>query len=194
MNTESIVTNGRSVEFTTGNDSQLDQNIVIENFTAKDEASIVELIRSTMASYQEAGSVLASSFRRIERFKDIYEAEGALYIVAKDGPGTEICLGGAGIGPLHGLPPGEGVGELRDLVVSPNLRGKGIGSRLIKRCLEQAKKLGYKRLYLEITPQMEHAQKLFQRYGFRPITESSLTIKAQNQKDSVPCYFLLEEL
>ncbi len=57
---------------------------------------------------------------------------------------------------------------------------------------EEAKAMGYKRLYLETTPQMEKAQKLFIRFGFRPVTQAQQELK--DQSSSVPSYFILENL
>ncbi len=92
---------------------------------------------------------------------------------------------------MQGLSPGEGLGEIRDLMVEEAFRGHGIGGRLLKRCLAEALRIGYERLYLETTPQMEHAQKLFLRYGFRPVTTGASKI---GKSDDMPCYYLMESL
>ncbi len=76
-------------------------------------------------------------------------------------------------------------------MVEPSFRGHGIGARLLKRCLSEAQRIGYDRLYLETTPQMEHAQKLFIRNGFRPVTTGVAKI---SKTDSMPCYYLMENL
>lgn len=164
------------------------ENVVIDSMTPKDEKCLRELIRRNISGYQEAGSVIASSLRRLENFGDIYRAEGSVFLVARDESHEGLCVGGAGIGPLHGLAPAEGLGEVRDLVVDQECRGQGIGARIIKRCLEEAKKMGYHKLYLETTPQMEDAQKLFLRYGFRPITQGSQPF---SKGEPLPCYFIL---
>ena len=150
-----------------------------------------EMIRRNMAAYEEAGSVLASTFRRLDSFDTVYVAVGSCFIVARDKGRDGLCVGGAGIGPLHGLSPSEGLGEIRDLVVESTYRGHGIGARILKRCLDEAKRLGYSRLYLEATPQMEHAQKLFLRFGFRPVTTGAAKV---SKEGSMPCYYLMEQL
>ena len=168
-------------------------DVLIETITVESAPFLKDLIRRNLQVYEEAGSVLAATFRRLADLPRIYQAEGARYFVLKDMKKNAQIIGGAGIGSLHGLPPSEGLGEVRDLVLEEVYRGKGLGARLLKRCVEEAKILGYKRLYLETTPQMETAQKLFLRFGFRPVTQAQVDLRdALNGK--VPCYFILEDL
>jgi putative acetyltransferase len=167
-------------------------DVLIETISAETEPYVRDLIRRNLQGYEEAGSVLAATFRRLTSLVDVYSREGARFFVIRDMKQDGVCIGGAGIGALHGLPPSEGLGEVRDLVLDEKYRGKGLGSRLLKRCVEEAKALGYKRLYLETTPQMENAQKLFLRFGFRAVTQAQSDLKTDTAK--VPCYFILETL
>lgn len=167
------------------------EDIIIEPLQNGEEWAACDIIRRNLQGYEEAGSVIASTFRRLDGFQTVYHASGAKYLIAKDQVREGLAIGGVGIGPLHGLPPEEGVGEIRDLVLEVLYRGRGIGSRLLKRALAEAKKLGYKRLYLETTPQMENARQLFLRYGFRPVTSTSEKV---DLIERMPCYYVLEEL
>ncbi len=167
------------------------EDLVIDAMTTNDLPSVCEMVRRGIGSYEEAGNVLASTFRRLDKFGPIYESEGSIYFVARDRRNPNLILGGAGIGPLHGLSPLECLGEIRDLVVNPDSRGNGIGARLLKRCLDEAKMLGYQRIYLETTSQMEQARKLFIRNGFRAVTTGA---SKSGPSDSMPCYYLLESL
>jgi putative acetyltransferase len=172
------------------------EDVVLATMTDDDLPVVGNMIRDGIGAYVEAGTVLASTFRRLDRLKGVYEAPGSIYIVARDkrgdagSVGTGV-IGGAGLGPLHGLSPSEGLGEIRDLVVRPEWRGHGIGARLLKRCLDEAKRFGYQRLYLEATPQMEQAQKLFIRYGFHPVTTGAARVIPP---EAMPCYYILETL
>lgn len=172
-------------------------DILIGQFQDREYLDVAQLIRSTMSQHAEAGSVIASTLRRISDFQGTYRQEGCLYFVARDMSRDGVCIGGAGIGPLHGLPLSEGVGEVRDIVVTDQYRSRGIGTSLLKRCLNEARKLGYKRLYLEATPDMKIAQKLFQRFGFRPVTQGALNLDSapgQQEGDNSPCYYLIDHL
>jgi putative acetyltransferase len=170
-------------------------DVIIETLTTETEPGVKDLIRRNLQHYDEAGSVLASTFRRLADLYNVYRQPGSRFFVLRDAkaPGGP-CVGAAGLGSLHGLPPSEGVGELRDLVLEEHYRGRGLGARLIKRCIEEAKALGYKRLYLETTPQMEKAQKLFIRFGFRPVTQASSEAAPLREARAIPCYFILDTL
>ncbi len=167
-------------------------DIIIEPIQDGEEWSAGDIIRRNLQGYEEAGSVLASSLRRLDNFHRVYTTAGARYLVAKDQIREGLCVGGVGVGPLQGLPPEEGVGEIRDLVLEEIYRGRGIGSRLLKRAIEEARKLGYGRLYLETTPQMHNARQLFLRFGFRPVTGGDK--EKADLMERLPCYFVLEEL
>ncbi len=167
-------------------------DVLIATLAGTDEDEVRGLIQRNLSGYAEAGSVLASTFRRLRSVSAVYQAEGARYFVLRDLRQDGKIVGGAGIGPLHGLSPLEGLGEVRDLVLDKDWRGQGLGGRLLKRCVEEARALGYKRLYLETTPEMEKAQKLFLRFGFRPVTQAQASEGGAPEK--VPCYFILEEL
>lgn len=168
------------------------EDVLIETLSPETEPALRDLIRRNLQGYDEAGSVIAATFRRLANLHGLYQTEGSRFFVIRDMKKDGICIGGAGIGTLHGLPPSEGLGEVRDLVLEEKYRGQGLGTRLLKRCVEEAKALGYKRLYLETTPQMENAQKLFLRFGFRAVTQAQAELKTETAK--VPCYFILETL
>lgn len=167
------------------------EDVVIEPMNVSDQQTVTDMVRRGIGAYEEAGTVLASTFRRLDNFQNAYSGASSTFIVAKDKRLNGLIIGGAGLGPLHGLSPCEGLGEIRDLVVLPECRGHGIGARLLKRCLEESKKHGYQRLYLETTPQMEHARKLFIRYGFRPVTTGMQKV---SPSEAMPCYYILENL
>lgn len=166
-------------------------DIHIEPFDREDQQTVTDLIRRNMEAFGDKDSVLVATFRRISSLISVYGNEGCQLFVARDCKSQQL-VGCAGLGPLHGLPISEKVGEIRDLVVEPDFRGLGIGSRLLHRCVKEARGIGYQRLYLETTPSMEHARKLFLRTGFRPVTESTAFSKEMNT--DLPCYFLLENL
>jgi len=165
-------------------------HVVMEVLGPGEESAIVTLIQRNLAGFEEAGTVLASTFRRLEGIPGSISGPGKCFVVARD-RSTGAIIGGVGIGPLHGLSPEEGIGELRDLVLDAHWRGLGIGARILHRSIDEARSLGYRSLYLETTPAMDLAQKLFLRFGFRAVTHGSKLIR---KDDPLPCYFILENL
>ncbi|MDE3270301.1 MAG: GNAT family N-acetyltransferase [Pseudomonadota bacterium] len=172
---------------------QNEQEAVVENLSPATSARIVELIRDNIKPYGESGNVLASTHRRLENLYETYSQDGAHFYVAKD-VRNDRCIGGVGLGSLHGLPISEGFGEIRDLVLEHAYRGKGIGSHLLGMAIDKAMSIGYDVLYLEVTPNMVMAQKLFRRFGFRPVTlESECKGDMPSlSKREIECYYLLE--
>ncbi|ANM31060.1 hypothetical protein ABI59_17980 [Acidobacteria bacterium Mor1] len=64
-----------------------------------------------------------------------------------------------------GLEVYQDVGLLRSLAVVPELRGSGLGRKLVQRLVEHARDLGIVRIYLLTTT----AETFFPRFGFQPI-------------------------
>lgn len=70
-----------------------------------------------------------------------------------------------GCGALHVF--WHDLGEIRTVAVSPNCKGKGIGSKIIEALTERAKVLGLTRLFC-----LTFEIKFFTGHGFQPIKES----------------------
>ncbi|SMF55294.1 GNAT family N-acetyltransferase [Pseudobacteriovorax antillogorgiicola] len=162
----------------------------IETIKPDDVPAMIDMIRDTLDPFEEAGSVLAATYRRLNNFEQVYDGKHGIYFVVKDRSNHKL-VGGAGFGPFAGLPPAEKIGEIRELVISPVYRGKGAGKAIIGQCVTHAKKAGYSRIYLETTPKMEHAQNLFRRFKFKPVTHK---LEQHEEGETVPCYFMLEAL
>ena len=65
-----------------------------------------------------------------------------------------------------GLEPYGADGLLRSLAVRPDHRGRGLGARLTRRALQEARRLGLRRVFL-LT---ETASEYFPRFEFRPVS------------------------
>jgi ribosomal protein S18 acetylase RimI-like enzyme len=61
---------------------------------------------------------------------------------------------------------GGRVALLEDMVVSPDARGSGVGSRLLEQAIQSAKSEGCKRITLLTDKTNESAQRFYQKHGF----------------------------
>ncbi|MEZ0344108.1 MAG: ribosomal protein S18-alanine N-acetyltransferase [Caldimicrobium sp.] len=60
-------------------------------------------------------------------------------------------------------------GELLRIAVKKAFRNKGIGSLLLKGFLERLKKLGIKKIFLEVEENNKRAYNLYTKFGFKPV-------------------------
>ncbi len=66
----------------------------------------------------------------------------------------------------------EDLAEIRSLTVLEGERGKGIGSKLVKACLREAKRLGIRRVFA-----LTYESSFFQQLGFAVVDKASLPHK-----------------
>ena len=63
----------------------------------------------------------------------------------------------------------KGICEMKRMYVKPKYRRKGIGKRLAISVIEEAKKIGYKKMRLDTVPWMKEAIELYYSLGFKKI-------------------------
>ncbi|HUA99832.1 MAG TPA: ribosomal protein S18-alanine N-acetyltransferase [Terracidiphilus sp.] len=80
-------------------------------------------------------------------------------LVAERAAGAEIC----GFAVSAVLPPQA---ELETIAVSPELRRKGMGSRLIAALMEELRRAGIREMFLEVRDSNREAKALYRRLGF----------------------------
>ncbi len=66
---------------------------------------------------------------------------------------------------------GPGEAEIRALAVTPDGQGQGTGNALLQAVIERAARAGVRHLVLLTQPDMQAAQRLYQRAGFRRLPE-----------------------
>jgi len=62
--------------------------------------------------------------------------------------------------------------KLRVLLVHPNARGRGAGSKLVDTCIEFARTVGYQRMVLWTVDGLTSARKIYEVHGFELIEET----------------------
>ena len=68
---------------------------------------------------------------------------------------------------------GDGAAALRWFVLDPELRGRGLGRRLLDEMLAKAQESGYERIWLATFSDLEAAAHLYREHGFRLVSEDS---------------------
>lgn len=138
------------------------QNITIRPIRKSDNEAIAKVIRDTLAEFgaNHPGTVYYDP--TTDHLYEIFQAQGSFYQVAE--LNGEI-VGGGGIYPTDGLP--ADTCELVKMYLLPQVRGIGLGKKLISDCLDAARQRGYKNVYLETMPELKDALKTYAKFGFR---------------------------
>jgi len=130
-----------------------------------DNPAVAGIIREVMTAYGAVGEGYSIEDPEVDDMHGAYAgARAAFWVVEKEGR----VLGCGGFGPLAGGP--ENTCELRKMYFLPELRGLGLGSRLLKICLAAAREAGFERCYLETLDSMKEARQLYRKHGFQPLT------------------------
>ncbi|AZZ90027.1 GNAT family N-acetyltransferase [Hahella sp. KA22] len=132
-----------------------------------DNAQMAEVIRQVSAEYgltPERGFAVGDA--SVDVMYETYATAGAAYwVVEYDGR----IVGGGGVAPLAG---GDGsVAELQKMYFLPVCRGQGLGYKIALMAQTFAKDLGFKQCYLETTAALKEAITLYERLGFKLLTD-----------------------
>ncbi|MEO5942253.1 MAG: GNAT family N-acetyltransferase [Ferruginibacter sp.] len=134
----------------------------IRPIISSDNKTLAAIIRACLIEFKAGKPGTVFFDKTTDTLSDLFKMNGSKYfVVLQDG---EI-VGGAGIFPTHNLP--AETCELVKLYLDPKARGKGLGKILMKQCEEEAKKLGYKKVYLETMPELAIAVPLYEKMGYK---------------------------
>ncbi|MGZ3474610.1 MAG: GNAT family N-acetyltransferase, partial [Polyangiales bacterium] len=136
---------------------------MIRRIEPRDDAAVASIIRTVMPEFGAVGPGFAINDPEVDCMSATYSVEGSAYFVIDEGE----VLGGGGIALLSGST--DGTCELRKMYFLPETRGRGLGAAMLETCLGEAKRLGYRRCYLETLTGMDAAQKLYRKFGFEPL-------------------------
>jgi putative acetyltransferase len=137
---------------------------IIRPIKKKDNKQIAQVIRTVLfeLGVPRVGTVYEDS--NLDCMFETFQKERAGYFVVTE---NGQIVGGGGVAHLDNY---EGnVCELQKMYFLPTVRGRGIGTLMIDRCLEIAREFDYERCYLETMPYMKAAQKLYRKYGFEAL-------------------------
>ena len=141
--------------------SRLQSNYTIRTIQKKDNPQVARLIRDVMTEFQAVGEGYSIDDPEVENMFANYRSKECCYYVIVDG---DNVVGGGGIAPLTG--GDRYTCELRKMFFRPELRGIGMGRRLLLRLLDEARQRGYRKCYLETLDRMWQANELYRKNGF----------------------------
>ena len=131
-----------------------------------DRDAVARLIRTVMPEFGAKGPGFAINDPEVDDMFGAYQEERSAYFVVTL-QGEDIVLGGGGYAPLAG--GDRDTCELRKMYFLPELRGLGLGRRVLAECLDGARRAGFATMYLETLAAMSQARALYERSGFEPL-------------------------
>ncbi|MEI9945115.1 MAG: GNAT family N-acetyltransferase [Chitinophagaceae bacterium] len=136
-------------------------DILIRKIEPADNPAIAKIIRDTLAEFgaNHPGTVYFDP--TTDTLYELFKKEKAVYNIAT--VDNEI-VGGGGIYPTEDLP--ADTCELVKMYLLPKARGLGLGKIMIEKCLQQAKEVGFKKVYLETMPELQQALNVYAKFGF----------------------------
>jgi len=139
-------------------------NWIIRKIEKKDNQSIAALIRAVFdeLNIPKVGTAYADPYLDL-MFEEYNKPKSVYFVVEINGK----IVGGAGVAPLEN--EAVTICELQKMYFLPEIRGLGIGSQMMEKCLQSAKDFGFEKCYLETMPFMHDAQKLYKKVGFKSI-------------------------
>ncbi|HIJ96258.1 MAG TPA: N-acetyltransferase [Desulfuromonadales bacterium] len=131
----------------------------------KAQIADVKEIQKLLISYANRGDMLSRSL------SELYESLRDFYIEVEDG---ELI----GTAALHIV--WDDLAEVRSVAVAESAGRKGVGSRLVQACIDDARQLGLKRVFC-----LTYKPEFFGKHGFRLVDKAELPHKVWG--DCIKC-------
>ena len=146
---------------------------IIRQVKPGDNAALKEIIVNSLLEFGASGDGFACNDSETQSMYEAYQSPGRIYFTllyacSEECSSCDNCkiVGGAGVAPL---PDEDSTCEFVKMYYLPEMRGLGLGKIMLELCIEEAKKLGYKKMYLETLTNMHAARGLYEKFGFKQI-------------------------
>lgn len=122
-------------------------------------------IQKLLTYYANRGEMLSRSL------SELYESVRDFYVIEEDGKLLGACA-------LHIM--WEDLAEIRSVAVAEEVGRKGLGTKLVTACLDEAHELGLKKVFC-----LTYKPDFFGKFGFRVVDKSELPHKVW--RDCINC-------
>ena len=139
--------------------------VIFREVKKEDNVLLARMIRQVFKEHDapQSGTVFSDPTTD-DLFGLFHQSRSVLWVAELDG----LALGCCGIYPTEGLK--NSYAELVKYYLSESERGKGTGRQLMELCIASARKLGYKKLYIESMPHFSKAVRIYEKLGFRKLS------------------------
>ena len=137
-------------------------DIVMRTATNADCERVIALVSTVLAEFQLPFD-LDSKDADLKEIEGSYIRAGGVFELIENAQGK--LLGTYGLFPLN-----DNTCELRKMYFLAEIRGLGLGKRVLERAVEHARRLGFRAIVLETISVLQRAIHLYTRFGFVPTT------------------------
>ena len=137
---------------------------IIREIQPQDNKQVASVIRQVLIDLGVPKVGTAYADTALDHMYENYNVPKATYFVVEE---NNRIIGCAGVAQLENFD--GNVCELQKMYFTEEARGRGLGSQMMKVCLNKAREYGFEKCYLETMPYMEDAQKLYKKTGFQYI-------------------------
>jgi putative acetyltransferase len=139
--------------------------VIFREVKKEDNILLARMIRQVFKEHDapQSGTVFSDPTTD-DLFGLFRKSRSVLWVAELDG----LPLGCCGIYPTEGLE--NSCAELVKYYLAESGRGKGTGRQLMELCIASARKLGYKKLYIESMPHFSKAVRIYEKLGFRKLS------------------------
>ncbi|ALM07301.1 acetyltransferase [Sediminicola sp. YIK13] len=137
---------------------------IIREIQPQDNKQVASVIRQVLIDLGVPKVGTAYADTALDHMYENYNVPKATYFVVEE---NNRIIGCAGVAQLENYD--GNVCELQKMYFTEEARGRGLGSQMMKVCLNKAREYGFEKCYLETMPYMEDAQKLYKKTGFQYI-------------------------
>jgi putative acetyltransferase len=142
--------------------ARMQADYAIRPIQKQDNSQVARVIRDVMTEYKAVGSGYSIGDAEVDDMYSHYrDQQSCFYVIVREGE----VFGCGGIAPLQG--GDQWTCELRKMYCRSEIRGIGLGRRLLMLLLQQARERGFRTCYLETLDRMWRANELYQRSGFK---------------------------
>jgi putative acetyltransferase len=144
-------------------------HLTIRSASNRDRERVAELVFGVLAEYglEPDPETTDADLQDIEAN---YLQRGGMFEVIED---EGNLLGSFGLYPVN-----ETTCELRKMYFIPSARGLGLGKYVLERVIARARALGFKQIVLETSSKLIAANRLYTKFGFKPIESDHLASRA----------------
>ena len=143
--------------------------VIIRVATNADCNRVVALVSGVLSEFNLPFD-LESKDSDLKDLEESYLRSGGIFEVLEDRDGN--LLGTYGLFRLDNT-----TCELRKMYFTPEIRGLGLGRRLLERAVDHARRLGYQRIVLETISALKAAICLYTHFGFTPIEGAQVSAR-----------------